>query len=282
LFDIPTTMFASYVAIIRILTDEFLERENNFKPIESREITNFERTLRILVPDRIEKNYLQVFCASVTPSWQRPCSILGADALLRSFLASLIGFAFSGLWPANSFAWGREGHDVIALIADRLIFPGTRAKVNELLAAGGGADLASIACWADDLVLAARSEGPLNEDSEAQEFNRKFPNNRAWHFVNLPLGTLSFEEARRFTPPDSIAQAISRCIQVLEAPVANPQEFTKVQALRLLVHFVGDLHQPLHCGTGYYNLDSPGRAELITFPGQAFGKPNDRGGNLLF
>jgi len=42
------------------------------------------------------------------------------------------------------------------------------------------------------------------------------------------------------------------------------------------------VHQPLHCGTGYYTLDRPGRAELITFPAQALGKPNDRGGNLLF
>ena len=59
LFDIPTTMFASYLAIKRIFTDEFLERENNFKLIESREIANFERTLRILVPDKIEKNFFR-------------------------------------------------------------------------------------------------------------------------------------------------------------------------------------------------------------------------------
>jgi hypothetical protein len=54
LFAIPTTMFASYLAIRRIFMDEFLARENNFKLIESREVANFERTL---VPDRIEKNY---------------------------------------------------------------------------------------------------------------------------------------------------------------------------------------------------------------------------------
>jgi hypothetical protein len=201
---------------------------------------------------------------------------------MRSLLALFIGLAFLGLWPAMAFAWAREGHEVIARIAERLISPATRAKTNQLLAEGGDVSLVSVACWADELVLAARREGPLNEDSEAQEFNRKFPNNRTWHFVNLPLGTLSFEEARRFTSADSIARAISRCIQVLEAPLPDLQEFTKVQALRLLVHFVGDVHQPLHCGTGYYSLDSPGRAELITFPEEAFGKPNDRGGNLLF
>ena len=201
---------------------------------------------------------------------------------MKSLLPVLIGLASLALWPAKAFSWAPEGHAVIALIAERLISPDTRANVKHLLAEGGDESLVSVASWADDLVSAARGKGPLNEDSEAQEFNRKFPNNRTWHFVNLPLGTLSAEEARAFTPQDSIAKAISRCIQVLEAPVSNSQELTKVQALRLLVHLVGDVHQPLHCGTGYYTLDRPGRAELITFPAQALGKPNDRGGNLLF
>ena len=201
---------------------------------------------------------------------------------MKSLLPVLIGLASLALWPAKAFSWAPEGHAVIALIAERLISPDTRANVKHLLAEGGDESLVSVASWADDLVSAARGKGPLNEDSEAQEFNRKFPNNRTWHFVNLPLGTLSAEEARAFAPQDSIAKAISRCIQVLEAPVSNSQELTKVQALRLLVHLVGDVHQPLHCGTGYYILDRPGRAELITFPAQALGKPNDRGGNLLF
>ncbi len=59
LFDIPTTMFASHLAIKRIFSAEFLARENNFQFIESREIANFEKTLRILVPDKIEKQYFK-------------------------------------------------------------------------------------------------------------------------------------------------------------------------------------------------------------------------------
>jgi hypothetical protein len=55
-----------------------------------------------------------------------------------------------------------------------------------------------------------------------------------------------------------------------------------VEALRLLVHFVGDIHQPLHCGTGFYQFSDGGVVQLITDPQAADGKPNDRGGNLLF
>jgi hypothetical protein len=98
-----------------------------------------------------------------------------------------------------------------------------------------------------------------------------------WHFVNLPLGTMSYEEAGEFTSSDDIVHAISRCVEVLESPTAEPEEFTKVQALRLLVHFVADIHQPLHCGTGHYSLDGSGTAQLITYPAEAFGKPDDRG-----
>ena len=57
LFDIPTTMYASFLAIQKIFTDEFLARDNNQKLIESREIANFEKTLRILVPNKIEEKY---------------------------------------------------------------------------------------------------------------------------------------------------------------------------------------------------------------------------------
>jgi hypothetical protein len=168
------------------------------------------------------------------------------------------------------------------MIAAHLVSPATRSQVQELLAKGGDKNLLSIASWADEVILAAHNEGPLRGNQEAIEFNKKFPNSGMWHFVNLPLGTVSYEQASKFTSSDDIIDAISRCIKVLESPTAQPEEFTKVQALRLLVHFVADIHQPLHCGTGYYSFDGSGAAQLITSPTQAFGKPNDRGGNLLF
>ena len=54
LFDVPTTMLSSKIAIEHIFSDEFLARENTRQHLESREIANFERTLRIMVPEQIE------------------------------------------------------------------------------------------------------------------------------------------------------------------------------------------------------------------------------------
>ena len=179
-------------------------------------------------------------------------------------------------------AWAQEGHAAVAALAAELISPKTRTKIHDLLATGGDKDLVSVACWADAVLIAAHDEGPLHGNEEAMAFNRKFPKSAMWHFVNLPLGATSYQHVSRFDAPDNIVHAISRCIEVLEAPSPKPDDFTKLQALRLLVHFVGDIHQPLHCGTGFYTFSESGSPQLEVEPESAFGKPNDRGGNLLY
>lgn len=50
----------------------------------------------------------------------------------------------------------------------------------------------SIAYSADEVILAAHDNGPLRGNEEAIEFNKKFPNRGIWHFVNLPVGTVSY------------------------------------------------------------------------------------------
>lgn len=59
LFDMPTTLFASYKTIHEIFSAEFLARENNLVHIMDKEIENFERTLRLLIPDGVEREYFR-------------------------------------------------------------------------------------------------------------------------------------------------------------------------------------------------------------------------------
>jgi hypothetical protein len=208
-----------------------------------------------------------------------PQGILVGMKDIRWIPVALAVFLVSG---GKALAWGQEGHAAIAALAEDLISPHTRAKVQELLNQGGDKDLVSIASWADLVLIAAHDEGPLRGNQEALAFSRKFPNSGMWHFVNLPLGTTSYEQITQFDAPDDVVHAISRCLDVLESPLTRPEDFTKVQALRLLVHFVGDIHQPLHCGTGFYTFSESGAPQLVIEPEHAFGKPNDRGGNLLY
>jgi hypothetical protein len=179
------------------------------------------------------------------------------------------------------FAWGAEGHRAIGALAQELISSGTQIRVQHLLDESGDKNLAAASTWADEIRENARQLQRRPQDAEA--FNRDFPNNAAWHFVDLPLGTGSFAEAERFIPDkNDVIHAIERCIAVLEAPQSAPGELSRSQALRLLIHFVGDIHQPLHCGTGFYRISATEPPLLVTNPAEAFGLPNDRGGNDLF
>jgi nuclease S1 len=180
------------------------------------------------------------------------------------------------------YAWGPLGHSAIAAIAQRHLSPATQSRVTALLAQGHDTDLPSIANWADEVRAAASGRGPLKDDPDAGAFNTKFPTNAFWHFVDLPLGATDYRDLTAFASVNDVVHAIKRCVAVLERVESWPDDFTKPQALRLLVHFVGDIHQPLHCGTGFYDLSDLSHPVLITDPRLCTGKPSDRGGNDLF
>jgi hypothetical protein len=179
------------------------------------------------------------------------------------------------------FAWGAQGHRAIASLAQELISFKTQAKVQQLLNECGDKDLVRASTWADEIRPNAHLDRPRPEDAEA--FNLQFPNNPSWHFVDLPLGTKSFAETKPFIHGENdVIHALERCIAVLEARESAPGELSRTQALRLLVHLAGDIHQPLHCGTGFYRLNETESPVLVTDPAEAVGLPNDRGGNDLF
>ena len=195
--------------------------------------------------------------------------------------ASILIFALSFGCLELAFGWGAEGHRAIAALAQELISAQTQAKVQQLLNESGDSDLAAASTWADEVREKARPDRPRPRDAEA--FNRQFPNNATWHYVNLPLGTDSFAEAEKFMHGENdVIHAIKHCIAVLETRETAAGELSRTQALRLLVHLVGDIHQPLHCGTGFYRLNETEPPVLVTNPEEAAALPSDRGGNDLF
>jgi hypothetical protein len=196
---------------------------------------------------------------------------------VKSLKILLFFGALVDLLATSAFGYGHEGHQAIAEFARSRLSPSARKAVIQLL---GNDDLAAIATWPDDLKLAKKHKGPLAGDAEAQAFNESFPYNGQWHFLNLPLGADHYEESGRFSDSDDIVHKINECIAILEAPKGQPTAFQKKQALRFLVHLVGDIHQPLHVGTGYYDLSSA-KPMLIEAPDQAYRHNNDEGGNYL-
>jgi hypothetical protein len=136
---------------------------------------------------------------------------------------------FTAVPRAN--AWGREGHRLTALVAEDHMTPVALADAKALL---GGESIADIASWADDYRQDHRETAP-------------------WHYVNIPANALTYDRMRDCPAPPGKPDAVWRDCAVdrilefeaeLKDSATDPKE--KAFALKMLVHLVGDLHQPLH------------------------------------
>jgi len=139
---------------------------------------------------------------------------------MKRIACALAGWALTG-----AAAWGPDGHAIVAELAQRRLTPSAQAEVARLL--GPGASLASISNWADDV----RPDRP-------ETFN--------WHFVDIPLGETAYDPDRDCAPTrkgDCILGAIARERRKL---ACSRDPVVRRDALRFLVHFIADLHQPFH------------------------------------
>jgi nuclease S1 len=163
-------------------------------------------------------------------------------------------------------AWGCEGHRAVVFIAERLLSPATIEKAKATLAAAPidpmlrrfcdpvtDDSIADSATWADDY-----------RDIDARTFG--------WHFINVPRNaTLTRSNERQYCPGgDCVVDAIATQFRQLTT-ASDP--IVKANALRFLLHFIGDLHQPLHATT---NGDRGGNCVPVTYHGRE-PEQNERG-----
>ena len=188
-----------------------------------------------------------------------------------------IGITISAITAA--FGWGDQGHKAIWQAAQQNLTPAAKKAVNKILA---NDKLTMTAVWLDRVREAAtRKQGPLASDQEALDFINGFPGNPNWHFVNLPLAATAYQPNTPFTSADDVVQRLNFCIRVLEGKETS---LSKRIALRCVVHLVGDIHQPLHCATGYYDVSNEQQPQLKRDANAAETcclKFEDRGGNEL-
>nr|WP_296654491.1 S1/P1 nuclease [Paraburkholderia sp.] len=165
----------------------------------------------------------------------------------------------------SAFAWGDGGHRIVAKIADHYLTSSTRAAVNAMLAKDNtgltATDLASEAIWAD-------------------RYRNKHPETANWHFVDTEISDGDIDAACFGHPPlplntpastgPAIACVVDKVDQFakeLAAPQTTDAE--RLLALQFLLHFVGDLHQPLHASD---SSDRGGNDKMVSAPGIAPGK----------
>lgn len=138
--------------------------------------------------------------------------------MLRIFLA-----AFLSLSPIPAFAWGAQGHEIVAAIALQELSPQARAQVVRLL--GSPAMLIHDASWAD-------------------EIRDRRPETGRWHYVDIPLNAPSYLAVRDCPRGDCVVAQIAAAQRVLADP--RQSSGARAEALRFLIHLVADIHQPLH------------------------------------
>jgi nuclease S1 len=171
----------------------------------------------------------------------------------RLFLTRCITILFGiiVLFPTHwLYAWGDEGHKIIGVIAYSRLTPIVKRKVDALLAADNddltAADFVSRTTWADKY-----------RESDRQTTKIRYESTRKWHFADIDIKTGDIDAAceqhpkfPRGTPAsagpadDCVIVKIEQFIIELRNPVTAKAE--KILALKFLLHFIGDLHQPLH------------------------------------
>mmetsp|Transcript_8968 Transcript_8968/g.12343 ORF Transcript_8968/g.12343 Transcript_8968/m.12343 type:complete len:279 (-) Transcript_8968:48-884(-) len=166
------------------------------------------------------------------------------------FLPSKLVFAslfVCALFSCQVFAWGSEGHQLVANVAQSLLSKDAEKIVNIMT---GGNTLAYLAPLADDY-----------DHSSAGTWSKPC------HYVNLPQGAPGFEWSD--CPGFCVVQSINNYTAILKEEQSHPQKcnFDKNAepcALEFLVHYAGDIHQPMHAS---YAEDKGGNSANVLFFG---------------
>ena len=181
----------------------------------------------------------------------------------------------SGVRSLHQVEWAAPRHQAIAAAAWDLLAESSKQKITKILA---GSSLVQISTWADEI----KRGHPQDPESVKFQADPRNKGNAAWHFVDLPLGCSSYgaPESIAFTRPDDIVHILRESIQA--AKDGTGSRFSPLNALRLIVHLAGDIHQPLHVACGYLR-PTANTFEIVASPkeAQADKLNSDHGGNLL-
>ena len=167
-----------------------------------------------------------------------------AKALFR---LALVALSICLARPMPARAWGDEGHEIVAAIARAYLTPTAKKRINALLKSDPDTltqpTLAPAATWAD------RYREANIEGSRLAT--------RQWHFADVELSNPDLHAAcfgfpaiqqgipaSRGPAQDCVVNKILAFAAELENPATPLAE--QIVALKFLLHFVGDLHQPLH------------------------------------
>jgi len=167
--------------------------------------------------------------------------ILGVSVLVSSFT-----FATMPAW-----SWGNDGHRTVGMIADLILerSPAIRDAVKNTL---DNATLSDAAVFADCAKGRNVCNRPLSPDE--RDFVANNPDHKEFHYTDVPIQQNSYRLGTAGTRDNDAVQVMRQAINFLRGtPGPTPAQLSKKQALWLLTHLAGDIHQPLHVGAVYFD-----------------------------
>ncbi|WP_298343155.1 S1/P1 nuclease [uncultured Algibacter sp.] len=145
---------------------------------------------------------------------------------MKSLYVFLIATIF--ILPTNSHAsddfWGQTGHRVVGKIADIYLKGKAKREVRRLLKRKS---LAFVSTFADEIKADKR-------------YNKFY----TWHYINMPLDS-NYEDSKK-NPKGDLVTGIAYCTKIIKDDKSTDDD--KSFYLKLLIHLIGDLHQPMHIG----------------------------------
>ncbi|HVB87330.1 MAG TPA: S1/P1 nuclease [Candidatus Dormibacteraeota bacterium] len=177
---------------------------------------------------------------------------------IRLFGPVLIALGCALALCPSAQAWGCQGHEIIAYIAEAHLTPHARAMALKLFAAS--AINPALPRWCEP-----RATDPFADASTwADDYRSQHPETGPWHFIDIPRGAHHGSLAP-YCPPATgcVVSALGAQIRVLKNPRASAKD--RADALRFVIHLVGDMHQPLHDLT---NDDLGGNCVPVEFFGR--------------
>jgi hypothetical protein len=185
----------------------------------------------------------------------------------------LLGFLCHVVLLVGSFGYGNAGHQAVATIAERQL-AGTRAETEIRALLHENEDLARASTWAD---RAKFDDKYLTK--EMKEFVAQNPGHHGYHYCDIPFQEKTYRNGMTGTNDRDIVHTLRICIATLQKSDDLSDNLLKIDkriALLLLVHYLGDLHQPLHVGCSY--LDENDR---FVNPETGASGQGDNGGNCF-
>lgn len=136
----------------------------------------------------------------------------------------IFSFLLVSILNVSSFGWGATGHRATGHVANKYLSKNARKAIERILK---GQSLAMASTWMDEI----KSDSTYDHMSD-------------WHWVTIPYG-LTYEQAEKNRNGD-IIQTIERVITELKSKKLSEAE--QAERIKILIHLIGDIHQPLHVG----------------------------------